>query len=245
MNDTETETTQTERLPRLDADTEDISRSESREDNPPEWYQDQIRTPQPLAMPPDSGQRAPRRQRPSCLFGFLLGLSLIVGLVSLALNAFLLYALLDVRQAAMDGLDAGLNSLEKLEGEGFHYEYSFHDTLPVAVEIPVQQEMNFPFKGNFPINTTIQVPINAGVLGTFVIDVPIDTNVPVDVEVPIQISQTVAISTSIPLSMTVPIDVTADDPAIQSFIDGLRQWLLELRQSFDVDILAPLLGEIL
>ncbi|MEJ2212008.1 MAG: hypothetical protein P8129_23655 [Anaerolineae bacterium] len=245
MNDTQTETTQPpEDWPRLDADAEDMPRTESPEARPPGWYQDQIRTPEPLAMPPGNIGPAPVRQRPSCLFGFLVGLSLIVALVSLALNAFLLYALLDVRQAAMDGLDAGLNSLERLEGEGFHYEYSFQDTLPVAVEIPVQQEMIFPFKGNFPINTTIQVPINAGVLGTFVIDVPIDTNVPVDVEVPIQISQTVAVSTSIPLSMTVPIDVTADDPAIQGFIDGLRQWLLELRQSFDVDILSPLLNKI-
>jgi hypothetical protein len=244
MNDTQTETTQLESLPEVDASTEDLSQTDSTEGSPAAWYQDQIRTPQPLAMPPAGSQEAPRRQRPSCLFGFLLGLSLIVGLVSLALNAFLLYSLLDVRQVAIGGLDAALDSLESLEGEGFHYDYAYRDNLPVAVELPVQQEMVIPFQGNFPINTTVQVPINAGVLGTFVLDVPIDTNVPVDVEVPVQISQTVAISTSIPLSLTVPIDVTAEDPAIQSLIDGLRRWLLELRQSFDVDILAPLLGEI-
>jgi len=233
MNDTQNETSQPEEtLPSIDADAEDTS-----------WYQDQIRTPQPLAMPPAAVEQAPRRQRPSCLLGFLVGLSLIVALVSLALNAFLLYSLMNVRQVAMNGLDVALGSLENLEGEGFHYEYQFNDVLPVAVEIPVQQEMVIPFEGNFPINTTVKVPINAGVLGSFVLDVPIDTSIPVDVEVPVQISQTVAISTSIPVSMTVPIDVTADDPAIRGFIDGLRQWLLELRQSFEVDVLAPLLGK--
>lgn len=243
MNDTQNLTVQPEeRLPSPEADTESSLPAQDTRAGASGWYQDQIRTPQPLAVPPAGPGQAPRRQRPSCLFSFLLGLSLIVGLVSLALNVFLLYSLLNVRQAAMDGLDVALTSLESLEGEGFHYEYRYNDTLPVAVEIPVQQQMVIPFQGNFPINTTVKVPINAGVLGTFVLDVPIDTSVPVDVEVPVQISQTVAISTSLPLSLTVPIDVTAEDPAIQGFIDGLRQWLLELRESFEVNILSPLLG---
>lgn len=243
MNDTQNETTQPEEsLPGMEADTRGSLPAQETQAGASGWYQDQIRTPQPLTPPPAGGGQAPRRQRPSCLFGFLLGLSLVVGLVSLALNGFLLYSLLNVRQAAMNGLDVALDSLENLEGEGFHYEYRYNDSLPVAVEIPVQQQMVIPFQGNFPINTTVQVPINAGVLGTFVLDVPIDTSVPVDVEIPVQISQTVAISTNLPLSLTVPIDVTAEDPAIQGFINGLRQWLLELRESFDVDILAPFLG---
>lgn len=259
MNDTQEKARQpTEPLPSIDLDVdetlpptqvpEEVHAHRATVESEPDdrssgWYQDQIRTPPPLRMPPAAMTGAPRRQRSSCLLGFLVGLGLIISLVSLALSVFLVYSLLNVRQAAIDGLDLALDSLEKLEGQGFHYEYQYSDTLPIAVEIPVQQEMVFPFEGNFPINTTVQVPINAGALGTFVIDVPINTNVPVDVEVPIQISQTVAISTSIPVSLAVPIDVTANDPAIQGLIDDLRQWLLQLRQSFEAGAVLPQVGE--
>lgn len=257
MNDTQENAGQpTEPLPSTDPDTEETlpptpvpeevrarqAAASEPGDRSSGWHQDEIRTPPPLRMPPAATAEPPRRQRPSCLLGFLVGLSLIVGLVSLALSVFLFYSLFNVRQAAISGLDLALDSLENLESQGFHYEYQFSDTLPVQVEIPVQQEMVIPFQGDFPINTTVRVPIDAGVLGTFVLDVPIDTNVPIDVEVPVQISQTVAISTSIPVSMAVPIDVTAEDPAIQGFLDGLRQWLLELRQSFGADAVLPLLG---
>ncbi len=204
--------------------------------------QDQMVTPLPLGAPPAVKEQAARRERASCLLGFLVGLSLAVGLISLLLTGFLLYSLANVRQATIKGLDVAIDSLENLETNGFQYKYQFNDKLPVSVEIPVQQEMVVPFQGDFPINTTVKVPIQAGVLGTFVLDVPINTSVPVDVEVPVQISQTVAVSTSIPISMTVPIAVTAEDPAIQGFVASLRQWLLDLRESFDVQILAPLLS---
>ena len=95
-------------------------------------------------------------------------------------------------------------------------------------------------QGNFAVNTDVRVPIDAGVLGTFVLNVPIDTSVPLDVEVPVQISQTVAISTAIPVSLTVPIDIMAADPPIQDFFDSLRIWLLELRDSLEVRIPLPL-----
>jgi hypothetical protein len=52
--------------------------------------------------------------------------------------------------------------------------------------------------------------------------------------VPVSISQTVTFSGSIPLSITVPLDIRADDPPVQRSIDGLRSWLLELRDSFEM-----------
>lgn len=268
MNHTQEESDrQTEPLPTIDVDAGDTlppmqvpddmrtgqGMAESADESPAtEWRQvetssalnqDEVSTPPPLAIPPAVQRRPAPRQRSSCLLRFLVGLGLILALVSLALNILLIYSLMGVRQTAVDGLDQALNSLDSLEDEGFHYEYKYENTLPISVEIPVQQEMVIPFQGTFPINTTVRVPIDAGVLGTFVLDVPINTSVPVDVEVPVQISQTVAFSTSIPVSLTVPIDVQPDDPAIEGFINGLRQWLLELRGSFEVDVLSPLFGE--
>jgi hypothetical protein len=202
--------------------------------------QDEIVTPPPLPTPPFETESPPPPRRASNLLRFLVALALIFSLISLALNALLIYALLNVRQTAAAGLDTAVNSLDDLGEGGFHYEYEFNQDFPIKTDIPVRQEMNFPFEGEFPINTTVEVPINAGVLGSFVVEVPIDTSVYVNTQVPISISETFHVSTSVPVSMTIPIDVQADDPVIQGAIDGLRQWLIELRQSFALDLIPAL-----
>jgi hypothetical protein len=206
------------------------------EAEPPDLGQEQIVTPPPVTVPSTTAGRVPRRQPASCLLRLVVGLTFILGLASVALSGFLLYSLNTVRQAATSSLDAALDALEDLERQGFQYEYQFSDRLPIEVEIPVQQEMMIPIQEDFAIQTNVRVPIDAGVLGTFVLDVPIDTSIPLDLEVPVQISQTVAISTSIPLSLTVPIDIKADDPAIQQLFDNLQRWLLELRKSLEVNL---------
>jgi type II secretory pathway pseudopilin PulG len=192
--------------------------------------------PPPVTMLPAAEGPAPPRQSASCLLRSVVSLVLILAVASLVLNGFLLYSLNNVRQAAMHSLDAALAALEGLESKGLHYAYPFSDTLPIAVEIPVKQEMMIPIQEDFAINTEIKVPIDAGILGTFVLNVPINTSIPLDVEVPVQISQTVLISTSLPLSLTVPIDIRAEDPPVQRFIDTLRRWLQELRDSFEINV---------
>jgi type II secretory pathway pseudopilin PulG len=194
-----------------------------------------------ITPPPPAVGAAPK-QRASCLLRLLVILALLSGLASLALSGFLLYSLNNVRQAALGSLDAALEALEGLENKGFHYEYPFSGNLPIAVEIPVQEDLMIPVQGDFAVNTDVRVPIDAGVLGTFVLNVPIDTSIPLDVKVPVQISQTVAISTNIPLSLTVPIDIMTDDPPVQRFVGELRRWLLELRDSFQVTVPLPQLG---
>jgi hypothetical protein len=202
--------------------------------------QDEIVTPPPLPTQPVRTESTPPPQGASGRLRLLVTLALIFSLISLALNAVLIYALLDVRQTAVSGLDTALNSLDDLGEGGFHYEYEFNQDFPIETDIPVRQEMNFPFEGEFPINTTVEVPINAGVLGSFVVEVPIDTSVYVNTQVPISISETFHVSTSVPVSMTIPIDVQADDPVIQGAIDSLRQWLIELRDSFTLDLIPAL-----
>ncbi len=205
---------------------------------PDQEEQEEIVTPPPVVMPPVVAGPVPQRQRTSCLLRLVVALCLILSLASLALSGFLLYSLIHVQQAAMNSLDAALEALEGLDSQGFRYEYQFSDRLPIAVEVPVQEQVVISVQENLAVNTDVKVPIDAGVLGTFVIDVPIDTSFPLDVEVPVAISETVAISTSIPLSLTVPIEIKGDDPAIQGFLAGLQRWLEGLRES--LEMIAPL-----
>jgi hypothetical protein len=191
--------------------------------------QDEIETPSPFTPPPMGNSLPPPTRGASSLLRFLVGLALILSLASLALNAYLIYTFMSVRQTAVEMLDSAILGLEDVVEEGLYYEYQFEQSFPFAAEVPIQQEIIFPFEGNFPINTTVRVPIDAGVLGTFMLDVPIDTSVYVETKVPVRIDETFEVSTTIPVSMTIPIELDPDDPAIQGFLDRVRQWLLDLR----------------
>ena len=161
----------------------------------------------------------------------LISLCLVISLLSLALSAFMIYSLFRVRQTAVEGLDAAMDALDSLSQEGFQYEYPFNQELPISADIPIQQDFVFPVAGTFPINTTIEVPINAGMLGTFVVEVPIDTSVEVRTSVPIHLDESFHIDASIPVSMTVPIDIEPGDPEMEKLLNGVREWLERIRDS--------------
>jgi hypothetical protein len=196
------------------------------------WEQDRIPTPVPIEVPRQVEEAVPSRPRASGAMRLAVLLALVLGLTSLVLNILLITNLLTARQTFIDGVDQAIAAVDSLGSKGFHYEYRLQQTVPFEGDIPFEQDMVFPFKGNVPIKTTVKVPIDAGVLGKFVIDVPIDTNFPVDLQVPIHVSQTIHVATEIPLDLTVPIDVSPGDPAIQKAIDGIREWLVALRESF-------------
>jgi hypothetical protein len=196
------------------------------------WTQDRISTPVPLDVPGGGDNMKPPRSRASCAVWAALGLCLVISVASLLLNVVLIINLLAVRQTVIGGLDQAIAGLENLQLNGFRYEYHLQQTIPFSGDIPFQQDMVFPFKGTVPINTTVKVPIDAGVLGKFNLDVPINTSIPVDIQVPIHVSQTIHVETEIPIDMAVPIEISPDDPAIQKLLDGVREWLVAVRQSF-------------
>ena len=176
----------------------------------------------PGTMPPPHASRALR---------VVVAVCLITSLVSLALSAFMLYSLLDVRQTAREGLDAAVAALDSFGGQGFQYQYPINQEIPINADIPISQDLVFPVEGTFPINTTIEVPIQTGILGTFMVEVPIDTSVDIATSVPIRVDESFHIETTVPVSMTIPIDIQPNEPAVQELLKGIREWLLQLRDS--------------
>lgn len=192
------------------------------------------RTAQTGSWPPSTEETWTGRQarQPSRALTVVMGLCLFVSLLSLALSGFLLYSLLSVRLTVVGALDAAISTLDKLGGDGFHYQYRLQRAIPFSAEIPFEQELVIPFEGTFPINTTVEVPINTGLLGTIVVEVPIDTSIYVSTSVPVRVEETFHVSTTIPISMTVPIDIPPDDPAVQGLLGGILAWLVQLRGAF-------------
>ena len=171
------------------------------------------------------------KNRRQVLSRILISLCLVVSLLSLALSAFLIYSLLQVRQTVVEGLDAAIAALDSLNQQGLQYEYPFSQEIPVSADIPIRQELEFPFAGTVPIDTVVEVPIDAGMLGTFVIEVPINTSVEVNTSIPIHIEESFHIETSIPVSTTIPIDIQPEDPGMQRLLDGVLEWLERLREA--------------
>ncbi|MGD8473911.1 MAG: hypothetical protein PVH95_01780 [Anaerolineae bacterium] len=161
----------------------------------------------------------------------LAGLCLVVSLLSLALSAMMLYSLLNVRQIAVEGLDAAIAAVDSFGEQGYEYEFPIEQKIPISADIPIEQEMTFPVEGTFPVNTTVEVPINAGILGTFVVEVPIETSIDVETSVPIRVKESFHIETSVPISMTVPIEIRPDDPQLVELLTEIRQWLERVKES--------------
>lgn len=193
--------------------------------------QDMIATPLPMPQDTVALWGGPPPARRSIWMWVLVVICLVLSVASLLLSASLVYGLWSMRGMALDGLDSAISALDGLEGEGFQYEYHFQQTIPVDQSIPFKQDIIFPFKGDVPINTTVRVPIEAGALGTFVIDVPIDTTVYVSTTVPVSIDQSFDVQAEIPVDMMIPIEIQFDDPELSGLVDNARAWLMSLRDT--------------
>jgi hypothetical protein len=195
------------------------------------WHQDEIDTPPPVPLPAEFGEaeRGPRGS--SCSLRAAIGLCLVISLLSLALNAFLIYKLMDVQRKATAGLNEAIAALEDVGKNGFQYDFHFDNTIPFSGDIPFKQDIVFPFEGEIPFNTTVRVPIDVGLIKT-VVEVPVDTSVYVNTSVPIHVDETIHVDTEVPVSLTIPIDIEPGDPAIQKLVNPIREWLLELMELF-------------
>ena len=195
------------------------------------WREDEIDTPPPMPLPAEVSHAEPGRGGVSCGLRAVIGFCLVISLLSLALNAFLIYKLMDVQRKATAGLNEAIAALEDVGKNGFQYEFHFDNTIPFSGDIPFKQDIVFPFEGEIPFNTTVRVPIDVGLIKTEV-EVPVDTSVYVNTSVPIHVDETIHVDTEIPVSLTIPIDIEPGDPAIQKLVDPIREWLLELMELF-------------
>jgi hypothetical protein len=195
------------------------------------WREDEIDTPPPMPLSAEVSHAEPGRGGASGALRAVIGICLVISLLSLALNAFLIYRLMDVQRKATAGLNEAIAALEDVGKNGFQYDFHFENTIPFSGDIPFKQDIVFPFEGEIPFNTTVRVPIDVGLIKTEV-EVPVDTSVYVNTSVPIHVDETIHVDTEIPVSLTIPIDIEPGDPAIQQLVNPIREWLLELMELF-------------
>lgn len=185
-------------------------------------------TPQTLPPEPRVVERAP-----GWLWAIASG-AFVIALVSLALNLLLVSALLERQKAFQAMMDQSLAALDSASTTGFKFNFPISQTIDFEGDIPFQQDMVFPFKGNVRINTTFRVPVRVpGTSIEMTVPVPIDQTVPVDTAVPVHIDQTFHVKTKVPIKMDVPIELSPQQPPLSDGLSALRQWLEQMRRLMD------------
>lgn len=203
--------------------------------------------PPPMTPAPTPSSLAPVRQviTPPSLSATQMGLTrsvralwvmmaavALVALVSLALNVILVTRLMAVRNQVGGILDEATRSLDNFSGVGLSFDFPVSQTVNFEGDVPFKQDIAFPFKGNIPIDTTINVPVDLGLLGSQVIAVPVKTTVPVDITIPVHVEQTFHVQTQVPVRMNVPIRIGPNEPPLRDFIAQAREWLARIRRYF-------------
>ena len=155
-----------------------------------------------------------------------------LALASLAVNVLLVTRLLAIRNEASAALLDASRSLDNLAWQGMAFEFPISTSVNFEGDVPFQQDMTFPFKGDIPINTVVNLPVDLGPLGTQTIRVPVNTSVPVDVTVPIHVDQKIHVKTQVPARMNVPIRLGPNDPPLKDLIAQARDWLNRFRKYF-------------
>jgi hypothetical protein len=161
--------------------------------------------------------------------GFATVLLLLLVLLSLAVNGFLIYRLLELRGRA----DAVLDDLLALSGtigeQVIAIPVEIDRAFPVHASVPFRYEGTVPIDTTVPISTTIAVPVQ--LLGRVVeFDVPVDITVPISYSAPIDVEQMIEIDTSVPVHLDTTIELPLSETPIGGLIQGLRDAIQRLRE---------------
>lgn len=159
----------------------------------------------------------------------LASLALGLAILSLLLNVALVAVLLQYRSFFTAAIDQAVVSLDEAARSEIEFDFPISQTIDFEGDVPFEQEFDFPVSTDVRVNTTVQVPIDLGPLGQRVIVVPIDATVPVNASVPVRIEQVFHVKTKVPVRTSVPVRLSPRQPPLRDWLDGVRRWLVLLR----------------
>lgn len=145
--------------------------------------------------------------------------------------------------------------LAELNSKGLDMQIRINDTIPVELEIPVNDLRNLfpseiPFSATVPIRTTVRirqnisVPVNLPLIGRTIVELPIDTSVPISQDIPV--STTISLdtvdfagegemfhlATEVPVNMPLRVNLTPADLGLDGQMETVDQMLNTIRSLF-------------
>lgn len=148
----------------------------------------------------------------------------VVALISLALNGFVIQALLNARRQAADGAAQAVTALGRLRESSINYTVHIDESIPVSLNVPFNTTVAVPISTTIPINTEVTAEINT-FLGPIPVTVPIHTSVPVNLRTEVPVNVTVPISTSVPVKFDVPVVLDLADTKLGEALMSVEAYL--------------------
>ena len=171
----------------------------------------------------------------------LLVLAILV-IISLTLNVLTIATLLWVRGVALEEVADARALVASIRRTTISHTVEINETIPIKTSVPFEEQVLVPVNTTIPINTTVIVPIDAGPLGTFDIDIPIRAAIPVNLEVAVPIKETIEIDTTVPVDLEVPIEIAISETSLADYLDERDEALDRIEQLLTDPFSAPEIG---
>jgi len=156
----------------------------------------------------------------------------VLTLLSLALNAIVIFEFLQLRQAAHGVVTDARALITEISDDTLSYTVEVDQEIPVSTEIPFSESISVPINTVVPINTEVVVPVDLG-FTTYKLTVPIETVFPVDMEVTVPVSQVVDITTVVPLQVEVPIEIAVSETPLARYLEDVNATLKRTEEQLE------------
>jgi hypothetical protein len=140
--------------------------------------------------------------------------ALSLALLSLALNAALLWTLRRPERLAAPALDRVIERLREEEA-AFRYDVKIPAGTPVHFDIPIDQRYQVRLNTTLPVNTTIELPVSTP-FGTRTFNVPVRADIPIRTTLPLHLRDTFRLRTETRAEMVVPLEVPLADLPLEA-----------------------------
>jgi hypothetical protein len=169
--------------------------------------------------------------------------------LSLGLNLYLIWQLLNVQQQAQalaqeliprlkTTISQAAAEVETFQESTVTLNVQVDEDLPVAVNIPFNETIEVPIKVTVPIreeiNTTIVMdPFQAGLEIPVDVTVPVNIDIPIDVVIPVSLDRPIPISTTVPIHVKVPVAVEVGQTDLAGYAEQLHTALTSFNTLLD------------
>lgn len=161
----------------------------------------------------------------------------VIAVLSLLLNVVVLRQLALARTAARQAIADSITVIEQFEATTISTDVKIDDTVVIETDLPVNETLPVQIKDSFPIDTTVTVPVEAGLLGTLNLTVPIKTTIPVDIKPDVTINQTFHIKAPVPIKLNVPVQIAVGSTGLAPTLDMVKARLRALADRLDASLL--------
>ncbi len=157
-------------------------------------------------------------------------LAITLAVAALVLSGITMYWAVQFRRSSLAAVSEARAALVGVSDYTIEFAIPFQQTFPIAAEVPLRQDFVVPIQTTLPFSAVVQVPVTIPILGTYHVNVPIETEVPVNIQVMIPISQTVEVETTVSVDTLVPVRITADQLGLPRLVQQVDEALRGLEE---------------